>query len=143
MFAGHRGVPDDYFSVVYAKTMRMLTTEPETDLTFATAAAGSAAAVQDPTPLRAVGDYEGLVASTSELTESLGATSLLDDGAAPGLDHSNSCQSSGERRAQPLAELRKALDGLVAEHETNVPGCHRLAPGGHRRRGHPLREQPT
>jgi hypothetical protein len=52
-------------------------------------------------------------------------------------------KSSGERRAQPLAKLRKALDGLVAEHETNVPWCHRLAPGGHRRRGHPLREQPT
>jgi hypothetical protein len=28
-FARHRGLLDDYFSVVYAKIMRMLTTEPE------------------------------------------------------------------------------------------------------------------
>jgi hypothetical protein len=40
--------------VVYAKTMRTLTTEPEIDLTFATSAArGSAAAVQE-RPLKPV-----------------------------------------------------------------------------------------
>jgi hypothetical protein len=39
VFARHRGLPDDYFSVVHAKIMRMLTTEPEIDLTFATSAA--------------------------------------------------------------------------------------------------------
>ena len=59
---------------------------------------------------------EDLVVVDFELTESLGATDLFGDGTALGFERSNSRQSSGERRAQPLAELGKALDGLVAEH---------------------------
>jgi hypothetical protein len=48
-----------------------------------------------------------------EADVSLGATSLFRD-RAPGFDRSNSRQSSGERRAQPLAKLLLA-DGVVRD----------------------------
>jgi hypothetical protein len=60
----------------------------------------------------AVGETQASVDLEADV--SLGATSLFRDRAAPGFDRSNSRQSSGERRAQPLAKLLLA-DGVVRD----------------------------